>query len=467
MSSILPASPPDPPKPPPRSTRGAVILALVVVALVAAGLVAVALQSGDDDDNRGQVGAGGQGQPTTTAAAGQAGSTTVTTGQPIPAAQRRVFDQLMAQVAEVRGLQWRGPLNLRVVSKEELARRVRDVTARDINPDQLAAEEATLKLLGLIPTDLDYRKLVDDLLAEQVLGFYDPETKELFVGGVGDDLDVPTRYTIVHEMNHALTDQVFNYGPATIALDKADKGEESGAYSALLEGDAVILQEKWAEKHLSAAEQIQAVLGGGGSAATFLRAPAYIQRSLLFPYDSGRTFVKGLYDAGGFAAVDGAYRKPPTSTEHILHPETYRAGQPSTPPALPNLASATGCSGLRTGMIGQFDMRALLDTHLSTSDSNRAADGWNGDAYGLVRCGTALGLADRWETDPGTDPARLVDALGRWSQQWSGSGRLPGADGRFSGAKGAGRILRTGSRVDLVLAHDADTMEKLVRALTG
>ncbi|MGH9223973.1 MAG: hypothetical protein ACRD2W_09395 [Acidimicrobiales bacterium] len=460
MSHILPASEPDPPKPPPRR-RGPLVLALVVAALVAAGLAAIVLR--DSDDEGGEVGAGGQ-SSTTAAAAGP--STTVATTAPIPPAQKRIFDQMMAQVAEVRGLQWKGPLNLKVVSKSDLQRLVRDVTNRDVNPDQVAAEEATLKVLGLIPNDLDYRKLIEDLLAEQVLGFYDPETKELFVGGTGgDNLDAPTRFVIAHEMVHALTDQVFNFGPATIALDKADKAEESGAYSALLEGDATVAQELWAEKHLSAAEQVQALLGGGSGVSTFLRAPDYIQKSLLFPYDRGRTFVKGLYDAGGFAAVDAAYRKPPTSTEHILRPETYRAGQPSTSPALPNLASGTGCRGLRNGIIGQFDMRAVLDTHLSTADANRAADGWNGDAFGLVRCGSALGLADRWETDPGTDPARLVEALGRWSQQWSGSGRLPGADGRFSGSKGAGRIVRSGSRVDLVLAQDVDTMEKLVRAL--
>jgi hypothetical protein len=81
-----------------------------------------------------------------------------------------------------------------------------------------------------------------------------------------------------------------------------------------------------------------------------------------------------------------------------------------------------------------------------------------------VRCGSVLGLADRWETDPGVDASRLSDALSRWSRGWSG-GRGPGADGRFSGPSGAGRITRNGSRVELVLARDLDTADRLARAL--
>jgi hypothetical protein len=355
-----------------------------------------------------------------------------------------------------------------VVSREELSQRVRDVTARDTDPARVAADEATLKLLALIPPGLDYGKLVEDLLAEQVLGFYDPETRQLFVGGEAGqvDLDSSTKWVIVHEMTHALTDQVFNYGPATIALDKADKSEESAAYSALLEGDAVLLQTLWADKYLNALEQLAAALGGGdGGTDVLSRAPQYIRQSLYFPYDDGLAFVQRLYDAGGYAAVDAAYRKPPTSTEQIMHPEAYQAGQGSEPPALPNLASATGCTSVRGGTVGQFDMQAVLEEHLTAADSAKAVEGWNGDAYGLVSCGNSLGVADRWQTDPGTDPSRLVDALNRWAGGWSGGGRAPGADGRFTGPKGSGRIVRSGSHVDVVLARDADTMERLVRAL--
>jgi len=465
-----PAQPPPPPHAQPpepaRRRRPVVVLIVVVVALVAAGLAALLLR--DDDEGGAQVGLPAGEEPPTTAGGGLAPATPGSGGSNVSPAQKRAFDELMGQVAAIRGLQWKGPLDLEVVSRADLARKIQDAANRDIDPAQLAAEEATLKLLGLVPDELDYKRLIDDLLAEQVLGYYDPETKELFVGSDGgDDLDARTRWIIAHEMTHALTDQVFDYGPATIRLDKEDRPEELAAYSALLEGDATLTQTLWAERHLSASEQAALLLGGGGSGvAAFLRAPPYIRQALYFPYIEGLAFVNGLYDSGGWAEVDAAYRDPPTSTEHILEPDTYRAGHPSASPPLPDVAAATGCSGLRTGIVGQFDMRFLLDQHLPAADANRAAAGWNGDAFALVRCGPALGLVDRWRADGNAEAARLFDALTRWAGPWAG-GSAPAADGRFSGPTGAGRIVRNGNTVDLVLAENADTADRLSRALAG
>jgi hypothetical protein len=449
---------------PPRKGPWPWLLGLLVLALVAVGVVAVAVRAGDDDSAPDAASTATsttvQGTPSTEP------STPTTVASDVPPGQKQVFDELMAQVAKVRGLQWRGPLNLKVVPTDELTRLLRDANERDLKPEQLASEGEALKLLQLIPPDADLQQILEDVLAGVVLGFYDPTTKELVVGG--EELDASTRYTIVHEMTHALTDQVFNYGPPTIALDEEGKTEESAAYSALIEGDAVLTQQQWAGEYLSEEEAIVALLGGGASSdgvGALSRTPPYIIQALFFPYDEGLTFVEKLYDTGGFEAVNAAYRKPPTSTEQILHPETYLAGQGSASPAVPDVAAAAGCTAVRTGSVGEFDMRATLDKHLSQNEAASAVEGWNGDTYRLVRCGSSFGLVDRWQTDPGIDPGRLASAISKWAGQWSGSGRAPGADGRFSGSNGAGRVVRAATHVDLVLAHDQATADRLAQAL--
>jgi hypothetical protein len=163
--------------------------------------------------------------------------------------------------------------------------------------------------------------------------------------------------------------------------------------------------------------------------------------------------------------VDNAYRRPPTSTEHILHPETYASGQTWTPPPLPDLAAATGCGRVDTGALGEFDMAQLLGEEINRSEARNAAEGWNGDAFVAVRCGAALGLADRWQAENGGEAGELADALLRWARGWSGSSRAPDAEGRFSGPTGSGRVVRNGARVDLVLADDLVTADRLAGAL--
>lgn len=384
----------------------------------------------------------------------------------VPPSQRGTLEQLMAQVAEVRGLPWEEPLQLRLVSQDEMVRRLRAANARDTVPTQVAAEEATLKLLGLIPAELDLTRLIDEILGSAVLGFYDPETKDLYVAvGDANALDAAEKATVVHEMTHALTDQHFAYGPKTIALDKADKADEGLAFSALLEGDARLTELQWISKWLNEVEALAVLLGVGAEAdegaEVLARIPSYVRRALVFPYEEGQTFVERLHSTGGFAAVDAAYRRPPTSTEQILHPEAYVTAERATVPLLPTV-DATGCRTVRSGTLGEFDMGALLEQHAPGAAS--AADGWNGDAYTVLRCGTRLGLVQRWEAESPADAGQLADALSRWSRGWSG-GSGPGADGRFTGPSGAGRIIRSGSRVDLVAAQDGGTAERLLRTL--
>jgi hypothetical protein len=438
-----------------KASRSAPLVALAALAvpILLAGVATAGIRLADRDESSKPV-SRGPSLPTT----GAPGTTTSTAPEASP--EPDYIRDIKAQVSKVRGLPWKGPLSVQVVSKAELARRVKEVTARDARPDRLAGDADTLRVLHLIPHDFDYAKAIDDLLAEQVLGFYDPETKELFVADAGEGEVAPdTKVSIAHELNHALTDQHFDFGGRSQAIDDADNEEEYAALSALIEGDAVNLQLRWAEEYLSADEQAEALLGSGSGTEVLQRTPAYLQDSLLFPYTSGTDFVAGLIDGTSFKEVDQAYLRPPTSTEQILHPELYRSSQGWSPPALPDIAAATGCEAVRKNTLGEFTMAELLPSAKS------AGQGWNGDAFQTVRCGDALGVVDRWQTDTDDDATRLEKALDTWAGSWSGSHVAPGADGRFSGPDGSGRITRSGSQVDIVLADDAPTADRLEAAV--
>lgn len=459
----------DAPPPPPKSkwddstkTLLGVLIALAVV-LVVAG-IGIAIIRDTSESVRDAIAT-----TTTVAPSGSTPSTSPAPASDLTPAQARVVEEMKAQVAAIRGLPWRGPLPVKVVSKENLAERVRQLNAEELakDRDELAADESVLKLLQLIGKDVNYGEMLDALLAGGVLGYYDDEAKELFVGGEGGGLDAATKATLAHELTHALTDQHFDFGAKTRALDDENKTEEIAAYSALIEGDAELTSTLWQERHLSDRERRQAATSGATpeAIAAYARAPRYLLESLFFPYQDGLTFAQARHRAGGFAEVNNAYKNPPTSTEHILHPETYSSGQTWTPPALPDLAATTGCGAVDAGTLGEFDMVQMLSGEIVRADARNAANGWNGDAFVAVRCGSALGLADRWVADNSTEATQLADALARWARGWSGSNRAADAEGRVSGADGSAQVVRNGARVDFILADNAETADRLAQAL--
>jgi hypothetical protein len=371
-------------------------------------------------------------------------------------------------VAQLRGLAWKAPLAVEVVPKAELVRRFRSGTERDAHPDRLAGDGETFHLLHVLPRGYDYEKEVEDLFAGLVLGFYDPKTKELVVGDPGGEPDPGLKVTIAHELDHALTDQWFDFGGRDDTLDAADREEEIDALDALIEGDAKLLETRYADTYLTEDEQAAYVLGsllGTGDDATAARvaqAPPFLLDYLYFPYTEGQKFVEAQAKGRGNAGVDDAYRHPPTSTEQIIHPDAYRAGVGWSPPQLPDIAAGTGCQAVRRSTLGEFKMGEVLKSQLGEA-ATADARGWNGDSFQTVRCGRSLGMVDRWEADSEADAARVAQALTRWGGRWARSGAASG--GRFSGPGGAGRVVQGGTRVDLVLGDDAATADRVAASL--
>ena len=48
---------------------------------------------------------------------------------------------------------------------------------------------------------------------------------------------------------------------------------------------------------------------------------------MLFPYVAGTTWIQARKKAGGWAAVDAVYARPPRTTSEILHPERVDAAR--------------------------------------------------------------------------------------------------------------------------------------------
>jgi hypothetical protein len=277
--------------------------------------------------------------------------------------------------------------------------------AKPETADRFAQDERILTRLGLVPEGTDLLALTVDTLQGQVAGFFDPETDSLTVLDDDGELDLASRITLAHEVDHAIGDQHWDLQAMKDAIPLLE-GDRQSALQALIEGDATLLMTLWSAKH-AASDMLgmdESALPGGQSLDGL---PQIIQRQLLFPYLDGLTFVMSAWGPRGWAGVDALWDAPPVSTEQILHPEKYPDEQPIEV-VLPDVAALLGDGWTETGetVMGELGIQVL------------AADGAEWDPMSFTLGGQTMPNA---EVAAGWGGDRLVTVdgpEGAWALVW-------------------------------------------------
>lgn len=336
----------------------------------------------------------GEVAPTETGDTTVEGETTTTTTAPSPAYlrpdlsdleglsadTRALLEDLVVTAQQIRELPFLAEPLITVVSDEELSARVLGLLEEQL--DDLPADTALYRLLGMLEDDQDLENLLLDLYDEQVAGFYDSETGEVVVPGRSDGFTVLQQGTLIHELVHALTDQHFGFSDALDRMIEEDRFDEGSAYRALIEGDAVLAEVLWVQglSPREVGEFVAEAMAVDDEALS--AAPLFIRETLLFPYERGLGFVQQLYSAGGWEAVNEAYREMPDlpgSTEQIFTPGVYGRDLP-TEVDIP-VVSIDGYTLETTSVWGELGFRVMLGHVLGESAASSAARGWGGDAY--------------------------------------------------------------------------------------
>ena len=298
----------------------------------------------------------------------------------------------------------RSPAEVRAFLEQQFQEQT---AARDIE-----GQVAAYKRFGLFADTLDVKKLLLDLLTEQIVGFYDPGTKVLYVvQGARPEM----RETIIqHELVHALQDQYFDLD--SIQQIRGDN-DRTTAVQAVIEGQATY-------------EQLQAMLGPGDLAARlpggwdrvrqtirdqsesmplYATAPLVLRETLVFPYLSGAEFVRRvkLADSTAIPRI-----RMPVSTEQVLHEEAW--GDSLDMPVVLELPAPNVGEVLYENNLGEFETRLLLfQWSRDQAPAIRAAAGWDGDRYVLFRTPGGEGLA--WVTvwDDAVNAGEFYDVADR------------------------------------------------------
>jgi hypothetical protein len=336
----------------------------------------------------------------------------------------RVVD-LAAFVEEERGLHFDHPVPVDFLTAEQYSQRTRVDESELTNGDRRMIEEGTapLRALGLVPADFDPVESANDLSDTATVAFYDPLTERIAVRGT--DMNTDLRVTVVHELVHVLQDQHFDLEEMLEDVDPT--GDQLTAYLALIEGDATRIQQAYV-RSLPSDERDTYLDAADGAEEQLGAIPGVLVAMEGAPYALGPWLVELIAADGGNSAVDEAFDNPPTTTEQMVDPRSYFAGQSAHDVAAPTVPS----SGEQIGeddTLGALPLFLLLSERIDPLDALSAVDGWGGDAYVVYGRGgkTCMDLAV--EGDSAGDGEELHKAL----QAWAGAGPTGAAQVRSDG----------------------------------
>jgi len=334
----------------------------------------------------------------------------------------REVAEAIPRIEQATGLKFKTPPKVEVRTREQ----VRDFLLKQFDEDtptaQLAGEEKAYKLLGLIPDTMNLRAFFVRVLTEQVVGYYDPKAKTLYVVQGADEQVVGI--TITHELVHALQDQYVNID----SIQKSGSNNDRlAAAQALIEGEAQFEQ---ISIMLGGPDQIETRLPGAwdrvreeirnrqGEMPVFATAPMVIQESLLFPYLSGAEFVRRVKEKRG---SHDPFRDIPRSTEQILHPPSFLSTPPDEPTTV-TLPAPRGATKVYENDMGEFGTRLVVYDYLRDAQTaQRAAAGWDGDRFMVVEQGSASGIVWAIVWDSPVDAGEFTDAMVRATMRRTGA----------------------------------------------
>ncbi len=335
------------------------------------------------------------------------------TDRPLTPAERDVMASLQAAAVEVRRLPFLRPVVTRVRNAASITERL---SAR-MEEDELAQASEIYEALGLLPQGTEIRELLEGVLGEQVVGYYDPDAGEMVIrddvmatllrGGPAAE---EPEGILVHELVHALQDQ---HHDLQALYDQDRSNDASGALRSLVEGDATLAMVALGARMGDVQRLSQQIAGNvptleemmvdtampqGGM--TLSQAPAIVRATLVVPYLAGLGFCTYWASKGGWAAVEQQFEHLPESTEQVLHPEKSASGESPVAIALPELE--LGAEGLGTEVVdedtlGELELAVYFGQGRTSGVHADAAAGWAGDRLRVYR-GGPMGTAVVWLT---------------------------------------------------------------------
>ena len=307
-------------------------------------------------------------------------------------------------VQDLRSLMYKTSPVYREIARNELEAIIHREMEKENPKEKIQKIQRVMTAFGYLDRDFNLYNAITQLYQEQIAGFYDPDRKELF-----SIKDMPLsgnlqRTILAHELTHVLQDQHFNLKKHLDDKNKSD--DEKLALQALVEGDATFITQLFYVKTLNIGVLADIISFFILDQTQFRKTPLVLKENLLFPYLKGTEFISFLFQRGGWEQVNTAFQNPPVSSEQIIHPEKFIAGEPPAPINLPEFtAGMNGWLMIEKNVIGEFNVFILFKKFLSYPLAKIASEGWGGDTFAYLERTAAektqnmLVWATAWDTE--------------------------------------------------------------------
>jgi hypothetical protein len=389
--------------------------------------------------------------------------------RPLSTRLKSLRERAAESASRVRGLEWRGEVGMTELSGWEYGTRTKEI-ADVLGTDDLKGLSRLAVAGGMLPEGTDLASLAVSFTAATAGATYSPLDKQVLLvterGGVRDS------GLLTHEFVHALQDQHFDLLKMVLARPFSFDREE--AAFALVEGDAVSVERKatqgdaWARKSvedLTREEDERYAQYRKGIGAFF---PPLLTETFIFRYRDGLHFVETLRRARPAVSIDEVFRRPPQSSEQVLHPEKYLSGEPPREVGLDLEAFADeGWRPVATTPLGEVGVRGLLLAGVTAEEARRAAAGWGGDrSFVFEREGRAPLFVWRTVWDTPRDAQEFFRAYNQMLQQRAASGAVAQGESEREWRDGSSltRVRLEGDAVTVVRGAEPDAAEALKMA---
>jgi len=373
-----------------------------------------------------------------------------------------VVTRMMARVETIRRLDFQRRVPVEVISRDTYRTR-----RGSGNGEPDAVEEQLYEATFLVGENQTVGEARSTVYGENVLGYYNG-SHIVIVTDQTDGIQI-SRATLVHELTHALQDQHFSLGPRWNTHD----GRLAGR--GIVEGDANYVEyeyERRCETEWNCIPPVESS-GGGGSPSN-----VGLYLTVFTPYSEGPELIATLRDRDDWAAVDDAFRSKPTSTEQVIHPETYPDEEPVEVSVTDRSSDDWNRAGDDGNTVGEATLYVGLWVNGVIPESNlrnggndlspynydhQSTAGWGGDRIVPYTNGTDSGYVFRSVWDSEQDAREFRDA---YVDLLEARGAREVDDGVYripdnSSYGDAFRVVRDGDAVVIVNAPTVETLDEV------